>query len=118
MKINMVIDNVILLASLNDSEAARDFAAMLPLTLELNDYAATEKISDLPAKLSVEGSPEGTRALKGDIAFYAPWGNLAIFYKDSGYAAGLVTLGQLDSIEKLPLNRSSFTAIFELVEKG
>jgi hypothetical protein len=33
----------------------------------------------------------------GDIAYYAPWGNLAIFYKDFGYSRGLVKLGRLDS---------------------
>lgn len=29
--------------------------------------------------------------------YYAPWGNLAIFYKDFGYASGLVILGKIDS---------------------
>jgi hypothetical protein len=33
----------------------------------------------------------------GDIAYYAPWGNLAIFYRDFGYSSGLVKLGRLDS---------------------
>ena len=27
---------------------------------------------------------------------YTPWGNLAIFYRASGYAAGLVKLGAID----------------------
>ena len=33
----------------------------------------------------------------GDIAYYAPWGNLAIFYKDFGYSRGLIRLGRIDS---------------------
>ncbi len=33
----------------------------------------------------------------GDIAYYAPWGNLAIFYRDWGYGRGLIKLGTLDS---------------------
>ena len=33
----------------------------------------------------------------GDITYYAPWGNLAIFYKDFGYSRGLVILGKIDS---------------------
>ena len=38
----------------------------------------------------------------GDITYYAPWGNLAIFYKDFGYSRSLIMLGKLDSgIEKL-----------------
>ena len=33
----------------------------------------------------------------GDLTYYAPWGNLAIFYRDFGYAKGLVKLGRIDS---------------------
>jgi len=33
----------------------------------------------------------------GDIAYYAPWGNLAILYKDFGYSDGLIILWRLDS---------------------
>lgn len=118
MKITMTVDNVVLSASLNNSEAARDFASMLPLTLPLKDYAATEKISDLPSRLSVAGSPEGTSAAKGDIAFYAPWGNLAIFYRDSGYASGLIKIGQFDEAKSVPSDKPSFMARFELAEKA
>jgi len=33
----------------------------------------------------------------GDIAYYARWGNLAIFIKDFGYSRGLVRLGRIES---------------------
>ncbi|MFC9056713.1 cyclophilin-like fold protein [Streptomyces sp. NPDC057074] len=79
---------------MNDSAAARDFATLLPLTLTLNDHAGTEKISDLPKKLSTEGSPSGTAAKAGDLALYAPWGSLAIFYTDFPHSEGLVKLGE------------------------
>jgi hypothetical protein len=29
--------------------------------------------------------------------YYAPWGNLAIFYRDFGYSKGLIRLGRIDS---------------------
>lgn len=61
------------------------------------DYAATEKVADLPKKLSTQGAPAGADPEVGDIAYYAPWGNLAIYYKDFGYSAGLVRLGRIDS---------------------
>lgn len=32
----------------------------------------------------------------GDITYYSPWGNLALFYRDFGHASGLVRLGRLD----------------------
>jgi hypothetical protein len=49
-----------------------------------------------PKRLSTEGAPAGSDPSVGDIAYYAPWGNLAIFYRDSGYASGLVILGKID----------------------
>jgi hypothetical protein len=85
-------------ATLEDGAAARAFRALLPLTLTLTDYNATEKISDLPKRLSTEGEPAGIDPEPGDLAYYAPWGNLAIFYNDFGYSRGLVRLGQLSRI--------------------
>ena len=61
------------------------------------DYNATEKVSDLPQRLSTKGAPAGFDPSIGDIAYYAPWGNLAIFYKDFGYSSGLVKLGTIDA---------------------
>ncbi|MFT2526063.1 cyclophilin-like fold protein [Escherichia coli] len=29
------------------------------------------------------------------MAFYAPWGNIALFYKDFAYSKGLVKLGHI-----------------------
>jgi hypothetical protein len=96
MKINLKLQDKTLTATLYDTPTARDFAAMLPLTLTLEDYAKTEKISDLPRKLTKEGAPAGADPSVGDIAYYAPWGNLAVFYKDFGYSDGLILLGRLD----------------------
>jgi hypothetical protein len=58
--------------TLADSEAARDFASLLPLSLTLEDYAATEKISDLPKPLSTSSAPAGITPKVGDLAYYAP----------------------------------------------
>jgi len=80
-----------------DNATARDFFALLPITLALEDHAGTEKISTLPRKLPTAGAPAGGDPSVGDIAYYAPWGNLAIFYKDFGYSRGLVLLGRIDS---------------------
>jgi hypothetical protein len=96
MKIRLTIGETVLTATLHDNATARDFAALLPLTLTLTDYAATEKISDLPRKLSTKGAPAGSGGKAGAITYYAPWGNLALFHKDSGPASGLITLGMLD----------------------
>src|SRR5438067_804019 len=97
MRIRMDIEGTAITATLDDNETARDFVSLLPLTLTLNDYAATEKMSDLSRSLSTKGAPPGTDPSIGDITYYSPWGNLALFYKDSGYASGLVKLGRIDA---------------------
>ncbi|MDA7027627.1 cyclophilin-like fold protein [Bacillus sp. CLL-7-23] len=117
MKIKLTVGQDEFTATLNDSKAARDFASLLPMTLTLEDYAGTEKISDLPKRLSTNGSSNGTEASIGDIMYYAPWGNLAIFYRDFGYATGLVKLGRIDfGIEKLANNHSKFTVNIEKID--
>ena len=78
---------------MENNAASRDFLALLPLTLDMEDYNRTEKISALPSKLSTEGVPSGYDPDAGDICLYAPWGNICIFYRDFGYAGGLVKLG-------------------------
>lgn len=97
MKIRFDLDGKVLTATLNDSAAARDFVALLPLTLTLNDYASTEKISDLPKRLSTQGAPASIKPLAGDITYYAPWGNVALFYRDGQQSSGLIKLGKFDS---------------------
>lgn len=97
MKIRIVTGNEVALGELDDNAAARDFLALLPLKLTLTDYAETEKVSDLPAKLTTGGSPPGMAPVVGDITYYAPWGNLAIFIRDFSYSRGLVKLGRITS---------------------
>lgn len=95
MNLRLTVDGHPVAATLDDSAAARDFAALLPLTLDLSDFHATERIADLPRRLSVSGSPGGAAAKAGDLAYYAPWGNLAVFYRDFPYSDGLVILGRV-----------------------
>jgi hypothetical protein len=97
MDIRLTLADTQLSATLVDSETTQDFLALLPLTLTLSDYRETEKISDLPRRLSTAGAPEGHDPEVGDITYYAPWGNLAIFYQDFDYSPGLVQLGRIDS---------------------
>jgi hypothetical protein len=117
MKIRLSINGKAVEASLLNNATARDFVSLLPLTLTLEDYASTEKISYLPRKLSIAGAPAGSDPSVGDITYYAPWGNLAIFYKDAGYAKGLVPVGRIDSgIEALNVP-GNLKVTIERVEK-
>lgn len=72
-----------------------DFVSLLPLTLTLTQYAATEKVSHLSKRPSTQDAPSGSNPSVGDLAYYA-WGNLALFYRDAPYATGLVRHGRID----------------------
>lgn len=96
MKIRFVLNGTTVSATLEDNATSRDFLAVLPLRVKLEDYAATEKIAYLPKKLSTEGAPAAIVPQAGDVTYYAPWGNLAIFHKDFRKSPGLVRLGHLD----------------------
>jgi hypothetical protein len=116
MEIRMTVGGKALTGTLVDSETARDFASLLPLTVTLTDYAGTEKITDLPRRLSTKGAPEGSDPSVGDISYYAPWGNLALFYEDFGYSNGLITLGKLDSGVELLRGRDPVKVTIQLVK--
>ena len=114
--ITITVEGQVLRATLNNSKAAHDFAELLPLTLTLEDYAGIEKVSDLPKRLSTEGAPSGSEASAGDITFYAPWGNLAIFYEDFQYSKGLIILGEIEGNIEVLKTAGSIKAHIELVE--
>jgi hypothetical protein len=117
MKIRMDVDGTRITATLDDNATSKDFASLLPLTLRLDDYNGTEKISELPKKLSTRGAPAGVDPAAGDIAYYAPWGNLAIFYKGFGYSRGLVKLGAIESSARVFDRPGSLRVTIELVEE-
>lgn len=114
MGIRLRVDDTVLTATLLDNETVRDLVSLLPLTLRLRDYAETEKVIELPRRLSTADAPPGTDPDVGDITYYAPWGNLAIFYEDFGYASGLVKLGTIESgIDVLGAMDGDFTVTIE-----
>ncbi|WP_329206422.1 cyclophilin-like fold protein [Streptomyces sp. NBC_00683] len=98
MDIRVTIDGQEVEATLNDSPAARDLASLLPLTLDLKDFHGTERIADPPRKLTTENAPVPQAPKTGDLTYYAPWGNLAIFYKDGPSASSdLLVLGHINA---------------------
>ena len=96
-RIHVIVGYATLSATLDDTPAGRDFATLLPLELVLSDYHATEKVADLPRKLDTTDAPARYTPKAGDITYYAPWGNLAIFHKRFRDSAGLVPLGKFDA---------------------
>ena len=81
-RIKLTINNEEIYVKLDNNQTSQDFLSILPLTLEAEDYNNTEKIATLPKELTTQGSPSGYTPKTGDFAYYAPWGNLSIFYND------------------------------------
>ncbi|SDR01993.1 cyclophilin-like fold protein [Flagellimonas zhangzhouensis] len=117
MKLKISFGDTELTATLYDNPTSRDLISMLPITTELEDYASNEKIFYPERKLTKDGAPGGYDPSKGDITYYAPWGDVAIFYKDFSYSSGLISLGRIENngIEQLRLVGSQ-PVTFELIE--
>lgn len=96
MKFQMTFDGQTMNATLDDKPSSRELVAMLPLDLKIDDYSSNEKIAYLPRKLTrIKDEPFGN-ARPGDIAYYAPWGNLVFYYSGYQYSKGLIRLGRFD----------------------
>jgi hypothetical protein len=115
MRIRIEFNGASMTARLYDNPSARDLASMLPLDLMIDDYSNNEKTSYLPRKLTEEGAgPFGNEA-PGDLAYYAPWGNLAFFYGSYRYSTGLIRLGRIDGDIAPLLARGKFDLHVELL---
>ena len=104
---------------LEDNPATRDFYAQLPLNLEFSDYVGKEKISNtLPKPLNTSGL-NGYDPQVGDLFYFAPWGNLGIFYAKQPFHSGLVRFGSVDkdTLAKLKSQKRNFVIRFTKVAK-
>jgi hypothetical protein len=95
-------------AMLYDNPSARDLASLLPLDLTIDNYGNNEKSAYLPRKLTEEGSEPFDNEAPGDLCYFAPWGNLALFYADYRWSKGLIRLGRFDGSFEPLLVRGKF----------
>lgn len=86
-------------ASLLSNPTSQSLVDQLPFSVKLEDYAGMEKIFYPAEALSQAEAPDGAAPKAGEIHYYAPWGDVAIFYKDFRYAKGLIPMGKIDDIE-------------------
>ena len=99
---------------LNDSAAASSLYGQLPLTIAVEDYSTNEKIFYPPNELDTDGSPLAEGGA-GTLAYYAPWGDVVMFYGDYSANPSLFELGQAVSGGEL-VGRMSGTVTIEKVE--
>jgi hypothetical protein len=81
MKLKITIGEVILTASLIKSKTTEDFIKLLPLDLTMNDLFGREKYAALPKPISTGGKRSFNYEV-GDIGYWSPSNDLAIYYKD------------------------------------
>ncbi|MGB7961833.1 MAG: cyclophilin-like fold protein [Propionicimonas sp.] len=96
MNLRITIGDQEITATLDESAAAGDLLAQLPVTVEMVDHGGVEKTGPLPSSLSLEGQPEGADPTVGDLGYYAPGQDLVLYYGDQSYYPGIVVLGRLD----------------------
>jgi len=116
--LNLAVGDENMVITLEDNPTTQELLKMLPMTLEFSDYSGIEKIAYPTGKLSIEGAPKGYDPSVGDLALYAPWGNLVIYYKDFNYSSGLIRLGHFESgIDILSEIKGNFTATLDVVDE-
>ncbi len=95
MQITITANDTTLLYELNDSQAAKALYDQLPLTLKVEDYSNNEKIFYPPQKLKTADTPLAKTGQPGTLAYYAPWGDVVLFFGKFGSASGLYELGHI-----------------------
>ena len=85
---------------LNDSPAADSLYEQLPITIPVEDYSTNEKIFYPPQSLDTSGTPQASDGA-GTLAYYAPWGDVVMFYGDYSQNSSLFELGRVVSGSEL-----------------
>jgi hypothetical protein len=116
MRIRITFADQSFTATLEDNPSARDLWSMLPLDLTVEDYGGNEKIAYLPRPLTQEGSAPFPGEAPGDLGYWAPWSNLAMYHGDYRYEPGLIRLGRLDDGPRPLLTRGAYPVRIEGAE--
>jgi hypothetical protein len=99
-RISMAVGDRRFAVTLADSDAARAFAARLPLTLDMPDLNGNEKHAKLPKPLPASATRPGT-IRNGDLML---WGadTLVVFYRTFDSPYSYTRLGRIEDAAALP----------------
>lgn len=112
--IRITIGDQTLDATVWDNPAGRALVEQLPLTLSFNDLNGEEKIGHLDHPLPMAGMPPGDDPQVGDLGWYAPWGNVVLYYGDVGYWEGIARIGRIHGdLSIISDQTGDFTATIE-----
>ena len=100
--------------ALNDSPAAQGLLSQLPLTVEVEDFSTNEKVFYPPQELDTSNTPLAEGGA-GTLAYYAPWGDVVLFYDSFSANSSLFELGEaVSGVENI--GQMSGTITVETVE--
>jgi hypothetical protein len=116
--IRITLGDTELTARLDDNATARDLIDQLPLQLTFRDHNGVEKTAPLPRKLSTAGSTSSHDPAAGDVGYYAPTGDLVLYYDDKAPRFdGIVRIGELTGdLEPLRTRPADFEATVDAGE--
>ena len=99
---------------LNDSPAAQGLLSQLALTVEVQDFSTNEKVFYPPQELDTSDTPLAEGGA-GTLAYYAPWGDVVLFYDSFSANSSLFELGEaVSGVENI--GQMSGTITVETVE--
>lgn len=101
-KITLTSGETSVQAQLNDTKAAQEFKALLPVTLSMTRMGEHEYYSSLSTNLSEEDKTQ-TGYKIGNLAYWTPGDLFAIYFDEPDKAPeGLIILGNItDDIDKI-----------------
>lgn len=113
-KITITVNGISFDATLSSTDAAKAFAAMLPVTLKMSDLNSNEKYCYIDESLPTNSYRPGT-IRNGDLMLYGS-NCVVIFYETFSSSYSYTDLGRIDNPEGLAeaLGQGSVSVSFDL----
>ncbi len=116
-KMELVVGSHSFEIQISNTDAAKELAAMLPLTLSMSELNGNEKYANLSGRLTSRTEKVG-KITAGDVML---WGNdcLVIFYKSFDTPYSYTRIGRIGNPSKLAdaLGKGGVTVTFQAVSK-
>lgn len=107
MQISVKNNSYEIIYELNNSTAAKELLAQLPLTLKVEPFSNNEITFYPPKKLNTANTPLSD-GKTGSLSYYAPWGDVVMFYAPCPPNGSLYEIGKIvsgtENIKKLTGN--------------
>lgn len=98
MRVRLIAGSESVPATLYDNPTAADLASLLPVSVDMRDLFGREKAGPLARGL-VQGARAQSTFEVGDLGYWSPNGDLAVYYNHDGATIptpGIIMVGRLD----------------------